>query len=155
MKQFRALAMSAALLLKGVFSLKMIDKICRSRWAKAAAAFSVLLIFVGSLLPEAERIPTGLPGKLEHFVAYGLTGLLLGLTISGKNGPTLAAANLAWIACLLEFLQQWSPGRHPRVSDAVVGAAAAILGAALSAWLRKGRYQPLPEATVKSVELQR
>ena len=40
--------------------------------------------------------------------------------------------------CLLEFLQQWSAGRHPRVSDAVVGALAGMLGAGLSAWLRKG-----------------
>jgi hypothetical protein len=49
----------------------------------------------------------------------------------------LAALNLALLACLLEFLQQWSAGRHPRVSDAVVGALAGMLGAGLSAWLRK------------------
>ena len=109
----------------------------RSWWTKAAAAFCVVVIFVGSLLPQDERMFTGLPGKLEHFVAYGLTGLLLGLTISNRNGPALAAVSLTWIACLLEFLQQWSPGRHPRVSDAVVSAAAAMLGASLSAWLLK------------------
>ena len=116
---------------------KMIDATRRSRWAKAAAAFCVLVIFIGSLLPQAERTSSGLPGKVEHFVAYGVTGLLLGLTISTRNGPSLAAVSLACIAFLLEFLQQWSPGRHPRVSDAVVGAAAAMLGASLSAWLRK------------------
>ena len=49
-----------------------------------------------------------------------------------------AAANLALMACLLEFLQQWSTGRHPRVSDAVVSALAGMLGVGLSAWLRKG-----------------
>ena len=116
----------------------LIDATRSSGWGKAAAAFCVLAIFIGSLLPQAERISTGfLPGKLEHFVAYGVTGLLLGLTISNRNGPTWAAVSLACIALLLEFLQQWSPGRHPQVSDAVVGAAAAMLGASLSAWLRK------------------
>jgi VanZ family protein len=117
---------------------KVIDAARRSGWTKAAGAFCVLLVFVGSLLPETERIPTGLPGQLEHFLAYGVTGLLLGLAISGRNAPILAAANLAIIACLLEFLQQWSTGRHPRVSDAVVSALAGMLGAGLSAWLRKG-----------------
>ena len=126
---------------------KMIDATRRSRWAKAAAAFCVLAIFIGSLVPQAERLSTGLSGKLEHFVAYGLTGLLLGLTISNRNGPALAAVSLACIAFLLEFLQQWSPGRHPRVSDAVVSAAAAMLGASLSAWLRKRAKMRLAAST--------
>jgi VanZ family protein len=71
-------------------------------------------------------------------LAYSVTGLLLGLAMSKRNAPILAALNLALLACLLEFLQQWSAGRHPRVSDAVVGALAGMLGAGLSAWLRKG-----------------
>ena len=89
-------------------------------------------------MPETERVPTGLPyGKLEHFLT-SVTGLLLGLAMSGRKAPILAALNLALLACLLEVLQQWSAGRHPRVSDAVVGALAGMLGAGLSAWLRKG-----------------
>ena len=127
---------------------KLIDATRSSGWAKGAAAFCVLAIFIGSLLPQAERLSTGfLPGKLEHFVAYGVTGLLLGLTISNRNGPSLAAVSLACMAFLLEFLQQWSPGRHPRVSDAVVGAAAAMLGASLSAWLRKRAEMRLAAST--------
>ena len=86
---------------------------------------------------NALRVTAGLPGKFEHVIAYSVTGLLLGLSIPSKNGPLLAAVNLSWIACLLEFLQQWSPGRHPRVSDAVVGTVAGMLGAGLAAWLRK------------------
>ena len=118
---------------------KVIDWACQSGWVKAAAALCVLAICIGSLLPETERVPTGLPyGKLEHFLAYSVTGLLLGLAMSGRKAPILAALNLALLACLLEFLQQWSAGRHPRVSDAVVGALAGMLGAGLSAWLRKG-----------------
>ena len=118
---------------------KVIDAARQSGLVKAAAALCVLGIIIVSLLPETERVPTGLPnGKLEHFLAYSVTGLLLGLAMSGRKAPILAALNLALLACLLEFLQQWSAGRHPRVSDAVVGALAGMLGAGLSAWLRKG-----------------
>jgi VanZ family protein len=109
----------------------------QSVWTKLASGVSILLIVVLSLLPQDERVTVGLPGQGEHFIAYSVTGLLLGLSIPSKNGPLLAAAHLAWIAALLEFLQQWSPGRHPRVSDAVISAVAGAVGAALAAWLRK------------------
>jgi VanZ family protein len=101
------------------------------------AGICVLFISVYSLIPEAERADTGLPGKLEHFIAYSITGYLLGLSIRARNGPLLAAGMLSWLACVLEFLQQWAPGRHPRVSDAIVSAAAAVIGAAVAASLRK------------------
>jgi len=116
---------------------ELISIATRSAWTKLASGICILLIFVFSLLPQAERVTTGLPGKAEHFIAYSVTGLLLGLSIRNKNGPLLAAANLFWMACLLEFLQQWSPGRHPRVSDAVISALAGILGATLAAWLHR------------------
>ena len=128
---------------------------CQSGWVKAAAALCVLAICIGSLLPETDRVPTGLPdGKLEHFLAYSVTGLLLGLAMSGRKAPILAALNLALLACLLEFLQQWSAGRHPRVSDAVVGALAGMLGAGLSAWLRKGAASPAKCASRKTPDRQ-
>jgi len=92
---------------------------------------------VYSLIPQTERVNTGFPGGIEHVLAYSLTGLLLGLSIRSKKGPFLAAAHLTWLSCLSEFLQQWSPGRHPRVSDAIISAAAGTLGAAAAAWLRK------------------
>ena len=117
---------------------KVINAARQSGWVKASAVICVLVICILSLLPQTERVPTGVPGKLEHFLAYGVTGLLLELAMSGRNAPIWAALNLALLACLLEFLQQWSAGRHPRVSDAVVGALAGMLGAGISAWLRKG-----------------
>ena len=46
---------------------KVIDCARQSGWVKAAAALCVLAICMGSLLPETERVATGLPsGKLEH-----------------------------------------------------------------------------------------
>ena len=108
-----------------------------SPWTKAASAICLLFIIVYSLIPQTERVNTGLPGKIEHVLAYSVTGLLLGLSIRSKKGPFLAAVHLTWIACLLEVLQQWVPGRHARVSDAIVGAVAGALGAGLAAWLRR------------------
>jgi len=116
---------------------KIVSLATGSVWTKIGSGICLLAIIVFSLLPQEERVTAGLPGKFEHFLAYGVTGLLLGLSTRSKTGPILAAINLAWIACLLEFLQQWSPGRHPRVSDAIVSAAAGALGAVLAAWLRR------------------
>ena len=108
-----------------------------SLWTKAASAICLLFIIVYSLIPQSERVNTGFPGSIEHVLAYSLTGLLLGLAIRSKRAPLLAATHLTWLGCLLEFLQQWSPGRHPRLSDAVISAVAGAFGAALAAWLRK------------------
>jgi len=115
----------------------MIAAAQNSPWTKAASAFCLLFIIVYSLIPQTERVNTGLPGKIEHVLAYSVTGLLLGLSIRSERGPLLAAVHLTWLACLLEFLQQWVPGRHARVSDAIVGAAAGALGAVLAALLRR------------------
>ena len=62
----------------------------------------------------------------------------LELSTSDRNGARFAVANLTLIAFLLELLQQWSTGRHPRVSDALVSALAGMLGVGLSVWLRNG-----------------
>ena len=71
---------------------EVINAARQSGWVKAAAALCILAICIGSLLPETERVPTGLSdGKLEHFLAYGVTRLLLGLAISGRNAPIFAA----------------------------------------------------------------
>ena len=121
----------------------LVSTAARSVWTKLASGICLLLIIIFSLLPQTERVSAGLPGKIEHFLAYGVTGLLLSLSIPGNKGPFLAAANLVWIASLLEVLQQWSPGRHPRVSDAVVSAIAGALGAVFAGWLRNCAHTEL------------
>jgi VanZ family protein len=122
---------------------EMILAAANSLWVRAISGICILLITVCSLIPQSERVGTGLPGKHEHFIAYSVTGFFLGLSIHARNGPLLAAAILSWLACVLEFLQQWAPGRHPRVSDAIVSAAAAMIGAAVAARLRKWVEVPL------------
>ena len=103
---------------------------------KLASAISIALISVYSLLPQAERINTGMSGGLEHLFAYGLTGFLLTLARGAAHSPVTAVISLAGVASLLEWLQHWAPGRHPNISDAVISTAASALGAALAAWLR-------------------
>jgi VanZ family protein len=115
----------------------MIVAVTNSAWTKAASGLCLLFIAFYSLIPQTERIGTGVPGKDEHVLAYSVTGLLLSLSFRSEKGPLLAAVHLTWIACLLEFLQQWAPGRHPRMSDAVISAAAGVLGSAAAAWLRR------------------
>ena len=108
-----------------------------SLWTKAASGLCLLFISFYSLIPQTERVETGVPGKLEHVLAYSVTGFLLGLSFRSKKGPLLAVVILSSLASLLEFLQQWAPGRHPRVSDAIVGAGAGALGAVVAAGLRR------------------
>jgi VanZ family protein len=120
-----------------VLNRELISTASNSIWVRGMSGICVLFIVVYSLIPQSERVGTGLPGKLEHCIAYSLTGFLLGLSIRARNGALLAAAFLSWLACVLEFLQQWAPGRHPRVSDAIVSATAAMIGAAVAACVRK------------------
>jgi VanZ family protein len=116
---------------------KIIAVSCGALWTKALSGICLSFIVFYSLIPQTERLSTGIPGKDEHVLAYSVTGLLLGLSFRTSWGPVLAAAILSAQACILEFLQQWAPGRHPRVSDAIVGAAAGALGALGSSCLRR------------------
>ena len=93
-------------------------------------------IIVLSLIPQTDRVETGLSGKSEHFLAYFVTGVLLAFS-SSKRGRLVTVAGLASLAFVLEALQYVAPGRHPRFTDAMVGALAAVLGAVVAAWLRR------------------
>lgn len=115
---------------------EIIAAITASIWIKAASAICLVCIVVYSLIPQTERINTGMPGISEHMLAYSGTGLLLGLSFRSNRGPLIAAISLSLLACVLEVLQHWSPGRHSRLSDAIISAAAGALGAGVAAWLR-------------------
>jgi VanZ family protein len=115
---------------------EIIAAITASIWIKAASAICLGFIIVYSLIPQTERINTGMPGISEHLLAYSGTGLLLGLSFRSNRNPLIAAMSLSLLACLLEFLQHWSPGRHSRLSDALISAAAGALGAGVAWWLR-------------------
>jgi VanZ family protein len=90
--------------------------------------FCVALLAVLSLLPAEKMMRTGLPGGLEHFVAY-----------AGSAATAVAGYDIRWgiariIGCfwlyagLLEYLQHFSPGRHPSIADFAMSSFGALCG---------------------------
>ena len=86
----------------------------------------VILLAVLSLLPAQQMVRTGLPGRLEHFVAYAGSAAVA-MAGYGARRPGVQIIGGFWVyAGILEYLQHFSPGRHPAIEDF----AASALGAA-------------------------
>lgn len=108
------------------------------------------LIVVLSLLPGDERPHTGLPGKVEHMIAYAGAGLfaVLGYRLRWQRSVFWIA--LAALSFLLEYLQHLTPGRSPSVLDAVASSfgltAGMTLGVILIAQLGAPNEQIPPHA---------
>jgi VanZ family protein len=96
--------------------------------------FCVVLLAVLSLLPAQEMVRTGLPGWVEHFVAYAGSAAI-GMAGYGASRGAMQIIGGFWVyAGILEYLQHFSPGRHPAIGDFTVsalGALCARLGIAL------------------------
>jgi hypothetical protein len=95
----------------------------------------VVLLAVLSLLPAQEMVRTGFPGQLEHFIAYaGSAGIaMVGYGLS-RGGMCIGGFSAC--AGVLEYLQHFSPGRHPPLEDFAASALGAQRGGA-------GRCPPL------------
>jgi VanZ family protein len=106
--------------------------------ARVAAWLLVLAAIVLTLGPQKVRPYTGIDHDLEHALAFALVGLAFGLGYP-RHRIMLAALAIAGTG-LMEFVQQWIPGRHAYVRDFVVnglGACAGIAAAALLDRLRQ------------------
>jgi len=88
----------------------------------------VALLAVLSLLPAQEMVRTGLPGQVEHFVAYaGSTAIAM--AGYGPRGRGVVIVGCFWVyAAVLEYLQHFSPGRHPSLGDFEASALGALSG---------------------------
>jgi VanZ family protein len=88
----------------------------------------VVLLAVLSLLPAQEMVRTGLPGELEHFVAYaGSTAVAMVGYGLRRGGMRVIGA--FWVyGGILEYLQHFSPGRHPSIEDFAASALGALCG---------------------------
>ena len=88
----------------------------------------VCLLAVLSLLPAQEMVRAGIPGEFEHFAAYaGSTSIAA--AAYGRSCNVMGIIGLFWgYAGLLEYLQQFSPGRHPAFTDFAASAAGALSG---------------------------
>ncbi len=109
------------------------DRMRANAWGRAAIVLCVLAITVLSLLPGSWQERTGLPGPVEHFIAYSGTGLVLAAVLP-RSVLVLAAIALGAYSGLMELLQNFSPGRDPAVRDFIVSSAGACLGAAMGAF---------------------
>jgi VanZ family protein len=95
----------------------------------------VILLAVLSLLPTQDMVRTGVPGQLEHFVAYAGS---VTIAIAGyrRRRGTAQTVGLFWIyAGVLECLQHFSPGRHPSIVDFAASALGAFFGGFATAFL--------------------
>lgn len=91
----------------------------------------VAAIVVFSLVSPSLRPVTKLPHNLEHAAVFVVTGFALGLGYPGRIAHCIVM--LIAFAGAVELAQFFAPGRHPRVIDFVVDAAAACAGVALAA----------------------
>ena len=80
---------------------------------------------------------TGLPGQLEHFITYALSAAV-GVTGYGVSRGEVRVVGSFWVyAAILEYLQQFSPGRHPSIEDFAASALGALCGGLAVALLRR------------------
>lgn len=107
---------------------------------RVAGWLCVCLIVWLSWIPREWEARTGLPGQIEHAVAYAGTAAIFAMAYPGAARWRLAAAFIA-LAGILEIGQIWVPGRTAQVIDFAASSAGAVAGilvgqAALS-WLTR------------------
>jgi len=90
------------------------------------AAAVIAIIAVASLVPADMQIRTGLHWLVEHFLAFFVAALVVGLA---WPRPILVAGALTVLSALLEALQGLMPDRVPDLPTALSGAAGALTGA--------------------------
>ena len=88
----------------------------------------LVLLAVLSLLPAQEMVRTGLPGQLEHFVAYAGSAAIAMAGYGVRRGGVQIIGGFWLYAGILEYLQQFSPGRHPAIDDFRASALGALCG---------------------------
>jgi VanZ family protein len=119
----------------------------------------VVLLAVLSLMPleEIEAVRTGLPGQIEHIIAYaGSTAIAM-----AGYGLSRGAARIIgcfWLyAATLEYLQNFSLGRNPTLVDFAASAFGALCGGRRPPSLALPRRDPglsrRPRAFVVSLTL--
>jgi VanZ family protein len=88
----------------------------------------VILLAVLSLLPAEEMVWTGLPGRVEHFVAYAASAAVAMAGYGASRGGLQIIGGFWVYAGILEYLQHFSPGRHPAIEDFAASALGALCG---------------------------
>jgi VanZ family protein len=96
--------------------------------SRFAALALLALITFATLSPIGLRPHLG-DANIERALAYVLLGVALALGFPSR--VTQAVLFICAVAGVLEFLQLFDPGRHARVVDALLKAAAGVVGIVL------------------------
>jgi VanZ family protein len=73
-------------------------------------------------------VRTGFPGQLEHFAAYAGSGAIAMAGYGLNRRATWVIGGFWLYAGILEYLQHFSPGRHPAFEDLAASALGALCG---------------------------
>jgi len=107
----------------------------------------VILLAVLSLLPAQDMVRTGIPGELEHSVAYAGSASIA-ITGYGRRS-VVRIIGLFWVyRGVLEYLQHFSAGRHPSIIDFAASALGAFFGGIVAALLVPRLWQRAPSEPV-------
>jgi len=90
--------------------------------------FCIVILAVLSLLPAQDIVRTGLPSELEHLIAYAGSAAIAMLGYGRSRGAAWVIAGFSVYAGILEYLQNFSPGRGVAISDVAVSALGALCG---------------------------
>jgi VanZ family protein len=80
-------------------------------------------------------VRTGFPGRLEHFVAYAGSAAIAMAGYGVSRGGFQIIGGFWAYAGLLEYLQHFSPGRHPSIADFAASALGVFCGGRAGALL--------------------
>lgn len=93
-----------------------------------------VVIIILSIVPPGLRPETSVPHDLEHAGIFFLTGLAFGLAYDYPKG--WLATYTVIFAAAVELSQLFVAGRHARISDFIIDAAAMCFGL-IVAWLAR------------------
>jgi VanZ family protein len=88
------------------------------------------LLAILSLTPaeEIDAVRTDLPGQVEHIIAYAAS-TAIAMAGYGLNRGAARIIGCFWLyAGVLEYLQNFSPGRNPALVDFAASAIGAVCG---------------------------
>jgi VanZ family protein len=102
---------------------------------KAASWLVLLGLVIVTIVPADARPVSGLRHDLEHFIAFGLAGVMFGIAYSGHFRVLYPSSIVFTLA--LELSQIPLATRHARLEDFVVDALGACLGIVVAYAFRK------------------
>jgi VanZ family protein len=103
------------------------------RTARVFAWVLLATAVVLSVVPPEMRPATGLPHGIEHFAMFFSIGIAMALGYPRRE--LILCGGLTAFTAALEISQLLVPGRHARLVDFVVDAAAALVGVMIIAVL--------------------